>query len=154
MYSRCDGDHKNALLEGLRAGLPLWSARLFWIHKMTFKPGRPKGARNKLDAFAYEVALAHAKHKFGDPPPAEYEHTSLWCALDFTLKESPQDYTRQIIAMLPKQVSFESSLHSMEDDEIDNLITQLKERALEEKQAPLTPLMLEAPRVSNGHDQG
>jgi len=30
--------------------------------------------------------------------------------------------------LLPKQVSFESSLHSMEDDEIDNLLTQLRDR--------------------------
>ena len=120
---------------------------------MTFKPGRPKGARNKLDVFAYEVALAHARHKITDPAPPEYEHTSLWSALDCTLRESPLDYTRQIISMLPKQVSFENSLHSTEDDEIDNLLTQLKERALEAKQAPLSPLLLEAPRISNGHDQ-
>jgi len=113
---------------------------------------RHKGARNKLDAFAYEVALAHARHKMSDPPPKEYEHTSLWCALDFTLKDSPQDYSRQIIAMLPKSVSFESSLHSMEDEEIDDLLTQLKERALEAKAPALSPLLLE-PKVSNGHDQ-
>jgi len=56
--------------------------------------------------------------------------------------------------MLPKQVSLESSLHSMEDDEIDRLLTQLKERALEAKQEPPSPLLLEAPRISNGHDQG
>ena len=52
-----------------------------------FKPsGRPKGARNKLDAFAYEVALAHARHKISDPPSAEYARTSLWTALEVTLK--------------------------------------------------------------------
>src|SRR5262249_13647102 len=42
----------------------------------------------------------------------------------WSTKESPQDYTRQIISMLPKQVSFESSLHDMDDDEIDNLLTE------------------------------
>jgi hypothetical protein len=121
---------------------------------MAFKPGvSRKGARNKLDAYAYACALAHVQHKLGDPAPAEYAHTSLWAALDFTLKESPQDYTRQIISMLPKQVSFESSLNSMEDEEIDNLLIQLRERALEAKQVPLSPLMLEAPRITNGHDQ-
>lgn len=36
---------------------------------MTFKPGRPKGARNRLDSHCYEVALAHVKHRLGDPPP-------------------------------------------------------------------------------------
>ena len=116
--------------------------------------GRPKGARNKLDAYAYACALAHVQHKVGDPPPAEYAHTNLWAALDITLKESPQDYTRQIISMLPKQVSFESSLHDMDDDEIDNLLTELRQRALEVKRMPIEPLMLEAPKVTtNGPDQ-
>ena len=114
-------------------------------------PGRPKGARNKLDAYACACALAHAQHKLGDPAPKEYELTSLWAALDCTLKEDPEGYVTRIISMLPKQVSFESSLHSMEDDEIDNLLTQLKERALEAK-SPSSPLMIES-RVSNGHDQ-
>jgi hypothetical protein len=120
---------------------------------MTFKSnGRPKGARNKLDAYAYACALAHVQHRLGDPAPPEYAATSLWAALDFTLKEEPKDYVRQIISMLPKQVSFESSLHNMEDDKIDNLLIQLRDRALEAKQAPLAPLMLEAPRIANGHD--
>jgi hypothetical protein len=120
-----------------------------------FKPGRgrpPRDARNKLDVHVYEVALAHVKHRLGDPAPAEYAATSLWAALDCTLKEDPEGYVTRIISMLPKQVSFESSLHSMEDDEIDSLLMQLRDRALEAKQAPLAPLMLEAPRTANGHD--
>src|SRR5262245_11859965 len=54
----------------------------------------------------------------------------------------------------PKQVSFESSLHDMDDDEIDNLLTELRQRALEVKRMPIEPLMLEAPKVTtNGPDQ-
>ena len=56
--------------------------------------------------------------------------------------------------MLPKQVSFESSLHNLDDDEIDNLIVELKAGALEAKEAPLAPLLLEAPKVISGQDQG
>src|SRR5215475_12401391 len=96
-------------------------------------PGRPKGARNKFDAFAYGCALAHAQHKIGDPAPAEYAHTSLWAALEVTLSENAEAYVARIIAMLPKQISLESSLSSIENDEIDNLLIQLKERALEAK---------------------
>jgi len=124
---------------------------------MVFKPGsapgRPKGARNRLDSFAYEVALAHAQHKVKEPAPAEFKGTSLWNALEILLHENAEGYVAKIVSMLPKSVSLESSLHSLEDDEIDNLLTQLKERALESKQAPLSPLLLEAPRISNGHDQ-
>jgi|SRR5262245_9904870 len=67
------------------------------------KAGRPKGSRNKLDSHAYAVALAHVKFKRGDPAPAEYAQTSLWIALDTTLKTQPRDYVRAIISMLPKQ---------------------------------------------------
>src|SRR5262245_28087380 len=122
---------------------------------MVFKPGapgRPKGARNKFDAFAYGCALAHAQHKIGDPAPPEYAHTSLWSALEVTLAENAEGYVARIISMLPKQVSLESSLSSMEDDEIDNLIVQLKERALEQKSPPLSPLLIES-KVTNGSHQ-
>jgi len=115
-------------------------------------PGRPKGARNKFDAFAYGCALAHAQHKIGDPAPAEYAHTSLWAALEVTLTENAEAYVARIIAMLPKQISLESSLSSIEDDEIDKLIVQLKECAVEAKAPPLSPLLIES-KVSNGHDQ-
>lgn len=70
------------------------------IHPGRNGGGRPKDSRNKLDAYAYACALAHAQHKFGDPPPKEYELTSLWAALDFTLKDDPAGYVARIISML------------------------------------------------------
>ena len=115
-------------------------------------PGRPKGARNKLDAFAYGCALAHAQHKMGDPAPPEYAHTSLWAALEVTLADDPEAYLARVISMLPKQLSIESSLGSYDDDEIDRLLAELKERVLEQR-APPSPLLLES-KVINGHDQG
>ena len=120
---------------------------------MIGKPGRPKGSRNALDAYSYACALAHARHKINDPPPEEFARTSLWSALEVTLKRDPPRYVQRIISILPKQVSFESSLHNLDDEEIDNLIIELKARALEAKEAPLSPLLLEAPRVINGQDQ-
>ena len=118
---------------------------------MPVRIGR-NGARFKLDAFTYNCALAHAQHRLGDAAPAEFEQTSLWAALDYTLKNDPEGYVTRIIAMLPKQISFESSLHNMQDDEIDNLILQLKERAVEAKAPPLSPMLIES-KVINGHDQ-
>jgi len=124
---------------------------------MVFKPGqgghgRPKGARNRFDSFAYACALAHVQHKIGTPAPAEFAGTSLWAALEVTLAEDAEAYLARIISMLPKSISFESSLSSMEDDEIDNLLVQLKERALEAKAPPLSPLLLES-KVTNGSHQ-
>ena len=100
---------------------------------MKFKPGntigaagRPKGARNKLDSHAYACALAHVQHTRGDPAPAEYEKTSLWIALDTTLKTAPRDYLRTIISMLPKQVEFDYTVNRV--GEIDKLIEVFEEQ--------------------------
>src|SRR5262245_60385970 len=100
------------------------------------KAGRPKGSRNRLDAHAYACVLAHVRHKRGDPPPEEYAGTNLWMALEITLKTKPYEYTRQIISMLPKQVSFEhSTITELPDDELDRMISMLRERVLEARQA-------------------
>src|SRR5262249_21164834 len=124
---------------------------------MVFKPGqgghgRPKGARNRFDAFAYACALAHVQHKIGTPAPAEFAGTSLWAAFEVTLAEDAEAYLARVISMLPKSINLESSLSSMEDDEIDTLLTQLRERAIEAR-TPSSPMLLEAPKVMNGSHQ-
>jgi len=90
------------------------------------KAGRPKGARNKLDSHAYAVALAHVRHKRGDPAPEEFAQTSLWIALETTLKTQPRDYVRQIISMLPKQVEFDYTVNRV--SEIDKLIEMFEQQ--------------------------
>ena len=102
--------------------------------------GRPKGVRNKLDAHAYACVLAHVQHKRGDAPPEEYLGTNLWTALEITLKQRPSDYVKQVVAMLPKQVSFEhSAVTELADDELDTLIEQLRQRALEAREQQALP---------------
>jgi hypothetical protein len=97
----------------------------------TLGRGRPRGSRNKLDAFAYACALAHVQHKRADPPPEEYSHTNLWRALEVALRESPRDYVTKIISMLPKQLSVETTqLTELQDDELDRMIDMLRKRAL------------------------
>src|SRR5262249_43492794 len=103
-----------------------------------------KGARNRLDSYAYACALAHVQHKRGDPAPAEYEKTSLWIALDTTLKTQPREYGRLIISMLPKQVDFDHTVNRV--TEIDLIISKIEEQLAlpEQKEAPL---MLEQEHV-------
>jgi len=94
--------------------------------------GRPKGVRNKLDAYAYACALAHVQYKRGEPVPSEYEKTSLWIALETTLKTNPRDYVKGIISMLPKQVSFEhSKVTELPDQDLEQMIEDLHRRILE-----------------------
>lgn len=97
--------------------------------------GRPKGSRNKLDSHAYACALAHVKHKRGDPAPEEYAQTSLWIALETTLKTQPRDYVRAIISMLPKEVQMDYTVSRL--SEVDKLIQVFEEQiALAEEQEP------------------
>jgi hypothetical protein len=71
------------------------------------------------------------QHKRGDPPPEEYAQTNLWKALEIALRERPRDYVAKIISMLPKQMSVETTtVTELADDELDNLIAMLRERAL------------------------
>jgi hypothetical protein len=95
------------------------------------KGGRPRGARNQLDAFAYACALARVQHNLSDPPPDEYAHTNLWKALTVTLMESPCDYVARVFSMLPKQLAVEhSQLGDLSDDEVNALLEYVQiERA-------------------------
>ena len=105
-----------------------------------FKPGnqigaagRPKGVRNKLDSHAYACALAHVQHKRGAPPPEEYALTSLWIALDTTLKTQPAQYVKSILSMLPKEVQMDYTVTRL--SEIDKLISAFEDQiALAEEQ--------------------
>jgi hypothetical protein len=100
----------------------------------THSTGRPRGARNKLDAYAYGCVLAHVQHSLGDPPPEEYAQTNLWKALTLTLRESPRDYVARVISMLPKGLHFETTkLTELDDEELDRMILMLRERAREER---------------------
>jgi len=97
------------------------------------KAGRPKGVRNRLDAHAYACALAHVKHKRGDPAPEEYALTSLWIALDTTLKTQPAQYVKSILSMLPKEVQMDYTVSRL--SEVDKLIQVFEEQiALAEEQ--------------------
>jgi len=110
----------------------------------TIGTGRPKGARNKLDSYAYATALAHVQHKRGDPAPAEYEKTSLWIALDTTLKTQPREYLRAVISMLPKEVAFEHTVNRV--TEIDLIIQKIEEQLSLTEQREV-PLMIEHEHV-------
>jgi len=99
-----------------------------------------RGARNKLDIFAYACVLAHAQHKRKlGAPPAEYADTNLWTALDALFKQNQCDYVGKIVAMLARQVSFENVTDLTETDRLIEAIRE--ELAFREQQA------LEAPQI-------
>lgn len=112
--------------------------------------GRPRGSRNALDAYAYAVALAHVQHNLRDPPPAEYADTNLWKALDITLRQNPRDYARQIISMLPKQVSFENvTARELADEELGRLIEAFRLREIELREERALDAVVEMKLIPN-----
>ena len=97
--------------------------------------GRPKGVRNALDAFAYEVVLAHVGHNLKEPAPAEYAQTNLWKALDVTLRTNPGEYVRRITSMLPKEVSLQhTTARELSDEDLGNVIEGVRARLLEARE--------------------
>src|SRR5262245_24652828 len=78
------------------------------------------------DVGGYAVALAHVQYKRGEPVPSEYEKTSLWIALETTLKTNPRDYVRAVVSMLPKQVDIDSTITRV--SEIDKVIEAIHEK--------------------------
>src|SRR5262245_28587335 len=89
--------------------------------------GRPKGSRNALDAFAYATVLAHVQHNSRDPAPVEFADSNLWKALEAVRVRDPREYLARIIAMLPKQVSFEhTSVRELADEELHQMIERLR----------------------------
>jgi len=103
-----------------------------------------KGARNRLDSHAYAVALAHVQHVRGAPAPEQFALTSLWIALDTTLKTQPREYLRAVISMLPKQVDLDHTVHRV--TEIDLIIQKIEAELALTGQGEV-PLMIEHEHV-------
>ena len=56
---------------------------------------------------------------------------------------SPGEYLRLAVSVLPKEFVFENTVAEIEDDQVDELILKLRQRALEARAAP--PTLLASP---------
>lgn len=98
-------------------------------------PGRRRGSRNALDAFAYACALAHVQHNLKEPAPEEYAQTNFWKALDLALRTNPGEYLRRITSMLPKEVSLQhTTARGLSDEDLGRVIENIQTRLLEVKE--------------------
>jgi hypothetical protein len=104
-----------------------------------FQPGhggRPRGTKNKLHRSFIE-ALAKDFEEHGEG------------AIRICRVEEPTRYLQIIVSILPKEFLFENVMGDMDDEQLDDLITALRQRVLENRQAVTLP----APeRVTNGRD--
>jgi hypothetical protein len=107
-----------------------------------FQPGhtgRPRGTRNKLTARVFEDLLAH----WTEPIEPGSSLTRGQEALRALHLQAPGEYLRLVASTLPKELVLENAVGELDDDQIDTLIVQLRQRVLEARAAP--PTLLASP---------
>jgi hypothetical protein len=74
-------------------------------------------------------------------------------AIKMMRMERPAEYCRMMASILPKELLFESgSVSELADDELDQMITMLRERALAERQEQALELeKVPEQKLLNGH---
>ena len=104
-----------------------------------FQPGhtgRPRGTRNKLAGRVFEDIFAH----WCEPVAPGSDVCKGQEALQSLYTRNPGEYTRLVASVLPKEFVFENAVGELEDDQVDELILKLRQRALEARAAPPTLL--------------
>ena len=99
--------------------------------------GRPKGSRNKLCRAVLEDLMAD----WAEGGAA---------AIKMMRVERPAEYVRVMCSILPKELIFENSaVTELDDDELDHMISMLRERALAARQEQALEKVPE-PKLLNG----
>jgi hypothetical protein len=104
------------------------------------KGGRPLGSRNKLcKAMLEDLA-------------ADWREGGV-AALKMMRVERPAEYVRVMVSILPKEMILDNSaITELGDDELDHMITMLRERALAVRQEQALELeKVPEPKLLNGH---
>jgi hypothetical protein len=109
---------------------------------MKFQPGnraggRPAGARNRLSKRLLEDLLVD----WEEHGPA---------AIEIMRREDPSAYVRVMVSTLPKEFTVETALADLSDDDIDNLIGQIKNHMLEARREAPKLIEGETIKVTNG----
>jgi hypothetical protein len=95
-----------------------------------FKPGhsgRPKGSRNRLCRAMLDDLMADWAEGGAD-------------AIKIMRIEEPAQYVKAMVSILPRELLFENTMTELDDNEINLLIQQIRERLLIERQQPLQEL--------------
>src|SRR5262249_10640917 len=109
-----------------------------------FQPGhsgRPKGTRNRLTAQVFEDLFRH----WNDPVADGSEITKGQEALQKLWRERPNEYARLVVSVLPKEFVFENAVTELDDDQVDALIMQLRQRVIDARAAAPTLLVSPEP---------
>jgi hypothetical protein len=90
------------------------------------RAGKPRGTRNKLAATVFKDVL-----EFWDQPARDgSDITRGQAALLSMWRSKPAEFVRIVASMLPREFVFENVVSELGDDELDHMITMLRDRAL------------------------
>ena len=110
--------------------------------------GRPKGSKNRLAVRVYEDVF-----RLWSEPAAEGSKLSRGEAALVTLaREKPSEFVRAVFSILPRDLVIENVAATLDDDELDHMISMLRERALAARQEQALELeKAPEPKLLNGH---
>ena len=98
--------------------------------------GRPVGSRNKLAKFVFEDLI-----EIWNEPIAEGSAiTRGVAALRIMSKQNPRDFCKLYGSLMPREFFFEHpTIAQLDDVELDKMIEQLRQRALEAREEQTLP---------------
>ena len=84
--------------------------------------GRPRGARNRLTARVFQDVLNH----WNEPVSPGGNMRKGQAALELMLKETPSEYVRAVLNILPREIAIESVTSELSDEDLDEMIGKLR----------------------------
>ena len=93
--------------------------------------GRPRGSRNKLAKHVFEDLIGI----WNEPISEGSTITRGVAALRIMSKQNPRDFCKLYGSLMPKEFWIDSTAQQLSDEELDDMISQLRQRALEARQA-------------------
>jgi hypothetical protein len=107
------------------------------------KGGRPQGSRNKLAQRVFDDIFRHWNE------PAGGDLCKGQAALELLYREKPGDYLKLTASVLPRDLVIENVAANLDDDELDRMISMLRERALAVRKEQALEMVPE-PKLLNG----
>ena len=94
------------------------------------KQGRPRGSRNALAKHVFEDLI----EIWNEPVSAGSNIRRGPAALRIMMKTNPRDFCKLYGNLMPKEFWIDSTAQQLSDEELDVLIVQLRQRALEARE--------------------
>jgi hypothetical protein len=106
-------------------------------------PGRTKGVRNRLAGRVFGDILEH----WEEPSAKNPDKCKGQIALELMYRERPADYCRLAVSVLPRELTIETSMSDMSDDDLDAMLEQLRARVIDQRADAAMTVKIETPAL-------